>query len=202
MNDHAKEWDERYASSEHLWIAEPDPALVEAASGLRVGRCLDIGAGEGRNSLFLASRGWDITAVDYSKVALDRFGDALSARGLHGQLIDGDIRDVAGDLGEFDLVIIANIHPGLADREELYKVARSLLLPGGVLFLIGHHKDSFGIAGPPDLDRLLDEAEMQDQFPDFEVIQLKKVVDVSDFGHSPAPSLVFVARKPKTSDTD
>ena len=66
------DWDARYAASGRLFSSEPDEALVELAGTLPPGRALDLGAGEGRNSLWLARKGWQVTAVDLSGVALAR----------------------------------------------------------------------------------------------------------------------------------
>ncbi len=65
-------WDHRYAGTERLFPREPDAALVELVGGLRPGRALDLGAGKGRNSLWLARQGWQVTAVDLAEVALGR----------------------------------------------------------------------------------------------------------------------------------
>ncbi|PLW74405.1 class I SAM-dependent methyltransferase, partial [Streptomyces sp. DJ] len=74
----SREWDERYASRELVWGAEPNRWLVREVEDLAPGRALDLAAGEGRNALWLADRGWRVTAVDFSRTALDR-GRRLAA---------------------------------------------------------------------------------------------------------------------------
>src|ERR1700754_3536553 len=93
----ADAWDERYAATELVWSAGPNRFVEEECADLQPGRALDLAAGEGRNALWLAERGWSATAVDFSAVALDR------ARSLAGQrlgehagtvtLIRADVRD-------------------------------------------------------------------------------------------------------------
>ena len=72
-------WDERYAAAELIWTAEPNRFVVAELTGLPPGRALDLGAGEGRNAIWLAEQGWDVTAVDFSAVGLDK-GRAVAAR--------------------------------------------------------------------------------------------------------------------------
>ena len=67
-----EQWDERYRADELNWIAEPNRFLVEEVAGRRRGRALDLACGEGRNALWLAQRGWRVTAVDFSAVGLEK----------------------------------------------------------------------------------------------------------------------------------
>ena len=65
-------WDERYAASELVWSAEPNRFVAEVCADLAPGRALDLAAGEGRNAIWLAQRGWTVTATDFSAVGLDK----------------------------------------------------------------------------------------------------------------------------------
>src|SRR6476660_4887782 len=80
----ARQWDQRYADTELVWSVTPNQFVAAELADLPPGRAVDLAAGEGRNAIWLASRGWDVTAVDFSQVALDK-GDRLAAddpRGL------------------------------------------------------------------------------------------------------------------------
>ncbi len=68
----AEAWDERYAASELVWSAEPNRFVAEELADLPPGRAVDLAAGEGRNAIWLARRGWQVTAVDFSAVALEK----------------------------------------------------------------------------------------------------------------------------------
>ena len=76
-------WNERYAGTDRLFTDKPDETLVELAADLPPGRALDVGAGEGRNSLWLARKGWSVTAIDVSAVALTRLADNASVEPPH-----------------------------------------------------------------------------------------------------------------------
>ena len=71
-------WDERYAATELVWSAEPNQFVAAECADLAPGRAVDLAAGEGRNAIWLAGRGWAVTAVDFSSVALER-GRRLAA---------------------------------------------------------------------------------------------------------------------------
>ena len=79
-SDHEQFWDRRF--TEKGWIGTPDPLLVELAGPLAPGRALDVGSGPGRNSLWLAGRGWEVTALDGSAVALRQAGELATVAGL------------------------------------------------------------------------------------------------------------------------
>ena len=65
-------WDERYAAAELIWTAEPNRFLVAEVNGLAPGRALDLACGEGRNAVWLAAQGWEVTGVDFSRAGLDK----------------------------------------------------------------------------------------------------------------------------------
>lgn len=65
-------WDARYSEHDRVWSGEPNAVLVEEAAGLEPGTALDLGCGEGADAVWLARRGWRVTAVDVSGVALER----------------------------------------------------------------------------------------------------------------------------------
>ncbi|HUY51281.1 MAG TPA: class I SAM-dependent methyltransferase [Streptosporangiaceae bacterium] len=178
MHGHGREghhdWDARYAAADRIFPAEPDEALVELAAGLSPGRALDLGAGEGRNSLWLARQGWQVTAVDLSEVGLGRLRAQAAAEGLAVEAVTADMGEFLARGGRFDLVVVANIHPAAAERARLLAAAAQAVAHGGHLFLTGHHLESLGRAGPPDPDRLYTEDRLAGAFPGLEVLRIEK----------------------------
>jgi len=146
-------WDRRFA--EHPWPNEPDPFLVELAASLPPGRGLDLGSGPGRNSLWLAEAGWVMTLVDASAVALDQARERATTSAMRLETVLADVVGWQPDGPPYDLVIVANLHPGTAALAEILDSAAQALVTGGHLYVVGHDLASLGRHGPPDPDRLL-----------------------------------------------
>ncbi len=191
----AEMWNERYRSTDSLWIGEPDNSLVEAVSTLLVGSAVDIGAGEGRNSIYLARNGWSTTSVDFSEVALSRLQQVIDREELSGKTVLMDVVEYLSSPEVFDLTLMANMHPPIDQRRLLYEGLLRSTRPGGYIFITGHHKESLGFAGPANIDMLIDEDEIRSFFGDsVDYLRLEKTVDVADHGHS-APNLVAFLRR-------
>ena len=163
-------WDRRY--TEEGWSSDPDPYLVELAGPLPPGRGLDLGAGPGRNSLWLAARGWDMTLVDASGVGLTQAAAGAEAGGSRVRTIQADVFAWEPPEAEFDLVIVANLHPGPKPLAGLLAGAARALRPGGHLYVVGHHVDDLGRRGPRDPDRLLTDERLRSVLPTALEVQL------------------------------
>lgn len=132
-------------------------AYGKQASDLQPGRALDVGSGEGADTIWLAERGWRVTAVDISSVALER-SSALSKR--FGSEIAGRIDWLQVDLtawrppaASYDLVSAQFMHLPAA-REVLFPRLAASVAPGGTLLIVGHHLSDVGTTMPrwmPDL---------------------------------------------------
>lgn len=154
-------WDRRFA--EQLWSSDPDAALVELVAPLVPGTALDLGCGPGRNAVWLAKKGWTVTGVDASEVGLAQACERASRAGVEIETMQADILSFEPSRG-FDLVLLANIHLREPERSRAIKIAARALEPGGHLFVIGHHLDDLGRAGPPDAERLYTEQRMRYAF--------------------------------------
>jgi SAM-dependent methyltransferase len=85
-------WDTRYGASDVVWGGEPNRFVAEEFTGIPPGRVLDLGAGEGRNAIWLAGMGWQVTAVDFSAVAVDRARRLAEQRGATVDWVLADLR--------------------------------------------------------------------------------------------------------------
>lgn len=193
---HGDDWDRRYATADRLFPTEPDEALVDLAAGLPPGRALDVGAGEGRNSLWLARQGWRVTAVDLSTVALRRLTADAAAQGLAVDTVVADMAEYLARGERFDLVVVANIHPAPEERARLLAGAAQAVTPGGHLFVVGHHIESLGRAGPPDPERLYTEDRLAGAFPGLEVLRIRRVERERGDVAAPLVDVVAWARRP------
>jgi len=136
-------WDERYRSSAALWSGNPNRYLVSETAGLTPGRALDAGSGEGADAIWLAERGWHVTAVDFSSVALQR--GAAHAR-QRGSAIAARVEWAREDLttwipspGRYDLVTAQYLHLPSAILPPLLRRLGAAVAAGGTLLMVGHH---------------------------------------------------------------
>lgn len=135
-------WDERYRSADAVWSGRPNPHLVTEAADLVPGRALDVGCGEGADAIWLAGRGWHVTAVDISPVALERgAAHAAEVGAEHITWWHADLTAEAPPTGRYDLVSAHFLHlpPGL--RVPLYRRLADAVAPGGVLLVVAHHPE-------------------------------------------------------------
>ncbi|TXS38354.1 SAM-dependent methyltransferase [Streptomyces sp. OR43] len=136
----AELWDERYRESHRIWSGNPNTALVREVEGLKPGRALDLGCGEGADAVWLARLGWRVTATDISRVALDRAAEHGAEAGVEDR-IDWQFHDLGVSFpdGEYDLVSAQFLHSmGDLPREQILRRAAAAVAPGGVLLIVGH----------------------------------------------------------------
>jgi 2-polyprenyl-3-methyl-5-hydroxy-6-metoxy-1,4-benzoquinol methylase len=134
-------WDARYAESDRMWSGRPNQRLVEEVSELEPGRALDVGCGEGADAVWLAQRGWRVTALDVSEVALARVRAHAGEAGV-ADLVETLHHDLIGAgpaPGRYDLVSAHFFQPLPAQFEDLYRGLGDLVDPGGSLLVVGHH---------------------------------------------------------------
>jgi thioredoxin reductase/SAM-dependent methyltransferase len=136
----AAAWDERYRSSSGVWSGRPNAQLVAEAADLSPGTALDLGCGEGADAVWLASRGWQVTGVDWSPTALQRAAAHAADAGVgdRAEWVAADLADWTPPAGRFDLVSAQFLHPTAAERPALLERLASAVAPGGTLLWVGH----------------------------------------------------------------
>ncbi|GIF14466.1 methyltransferase domain-containing protein [Actinoplanes teichomyceticus] len=139
----AQAWEQRYRAKSSIWSGRPNSQLVTEAAGLSAGRALDVGCGEGADAVWLAERGWEVTAVDISSVALQRAAEHAAAAGLAGRIAftQADLRADPPAARSYDLVSAHFMHLDEPARRELYARLADAVRPGGTLLIVGHHPD-------------------------------------------------------------
>ncbi|MBY6349445.1 class I SAM-dependent methyltransferase [Rhodococcoides corynebacterioides] len=155
----AAAWDAKYDGRTPSPGSPPDDVLVEFVTSRPRGRALDLACGHGRNALWLAMRGWQVDAVDFSAVALS---GAASVAATATRSIRERIRWVHADVTtlvpprEYDLVVASYLHLPPDARRAVMEAAIGALKHEGILIVIGHHTDNptTGAPGPSDVEIL------------------------------------------------
>ena len=144
-------WDERYRGEEYVYGTSPNDFLRSQITHLPRGQILCLAEGEGRNAVFLAERGYDVTAVDQSPVGLAKARQLAEQRGV-------SIETVVADLGAFEVApevwdgivsIFAHVPPPA--RRHVHRQVVTGLRPGGVLLLEAYRPEQleYHTGGPP-----------------------------------------------------
>lgn len=133
-------WNDRYGRHGNIWSGKPNPQLVAEASGLLPGRALDVGCGEGADAVWLAGRGWRVTGVDISRVALERAAGHAAGLKLPGSIAweHHDLLSWTPPEASFELVSAQFMHLPREDREPLFARLAAAVAPGGTLLVVGH----------------------------------------------------------------
>ncbi len=153
----AAEWDERYRAKELVWGIAPNRWVARELADLPAGRALDVACGEGRNALWLAGRGWQVTGVEFSPVALDK------ARKLEaGQPAEQPVTWVLAEATSYrpdqpvDLALLCYLQLPASERRAAVRASAAALTPGGTLLVIAHDSRNLsdGTGGPQYADVL------------------------------------------------
>ena len=189
----AQEWDSRYSGTDRVWSAAPNAWVAGAIRTWFTGRALDLGAGEGRHAVWLASLGWQVTAVDFSPVGIERGRRGAQELAVEVDWVVADVRTWEPPVGvTFDLVLLAYLHL----EDDVLAQARDWVAPGGALVVIGHALRNLaeGVGGPQDARLLHTEAEYRAASEGLVVEHLGEVVRHLPEGD--AIDLALVARRP------
>jgi SAM-dependent methyltransferase len=186
-------WDERYAAAERVWSAGPNREVEAVVGGWPPGRALDLGAGEGRHALWLAERGWQVTAVDFSAVGIDRGRQEAARRSQDVEWVVADVtkwQPAPGTL--FDLVLVAYLHI----PQDVFSRVGQWLAPGGALVVVGHSLRNLteGVGGPQDPSILHTTDQLRAAADGLEIQRCEEVLRPTDAGD--AIDVVLVARRP------
>ena len=176
-------WDEKYSAQPALWGAEPNQFVRARLAELEPGVAVDLACGNGRNAVWLARRGWRVTGVDISTVALEQ------AR-VRGAGMDVDVDWQHADVREWapaqpvDLALIAYLHLPMPDLLAVLRTAGTWLRPGGRLFYVGHARSNLerGFGGPSDPAVLTEIADLAEAAAQLRVRKLGHLLRPTDAG--------------------
>jgi SAM-dependent methyltransferase len=151
MSD-AASWAERHAAAAMAWDTTPNQFVVAACRKLRPGRALDLGAGEGANAVWLAGRGWQVTAVERGTVEVGRIQSHSVLLNHPVDAIVGDAVDYRPRAASFDLILLCYLHLSERQSRLVFQNVAPGLAPGGRLLVVAHDASNIehGWGGPAD----------------------------------------------------
>jgi 2-polyprenyl-3-methyl-5-hydroxy-6-metoxy-1,4-benzoquinol methylase len=196
-------WDERYSSDAFIFGTAPNAFLASQAHLLRPGMtCLSVADGEGRNGVWLARQGLDVTAIDYSPVGVEKAKRLAQQNGVTVHFEVADVRTWDWGADRFDVVVAIFVQFATPDeRKDLFRHMQEALKPDGLLILQGYtpKQVDYKTGGPPQAEHLYTEAMLRDAFGQMDILHLKAHEEVIKEGtqHAGHSALIdLVARKP------
>lgn len=168
----AADWDERYRGADYVWAIEPNRFVAEHALPLEPARALDLGAGEGRNAVWLAGRGWDVTAVDFSAAGMAKADRLARDHGVTVTTVVADALEYPIRPGAWDLVVLSYLQLPTEARRAVLGRAATGVAPGGTLLVVAHDRSNLdrGWGGPQDPDVLYTATETADCLGGLDVV--------------------------------
>ena len=172
-----EDWNARYAQKELLWTAQPNRLFAAEVEGIEPGRALDVACGEGRNAVWLAELGWQVTGIDFSDVALGKAAELARARGVEVEWVAGDVLVHEPAPGAFDLVAVLYLQLPHDELARALRRAARTVAPGGALIVLGHDTRNLtdGYGGPRDPSVLFTPADVVASLDDLVVERAETV---------------------------
>lgn len=195
-------WDERYARDEYVFGKEPNDFLAEVAGRLPTsGQVLCLADGEGRNGVYVASLGHQVTSVDASAVALGKAHRLATEKGVAIETVVADLNLFEMGENRWDCIVSIFFHMLPDMREAIHQKVERAIRPGGHLILEAYTPAqlAFRTGGPPMAERLMTLEDLRRDFPGLEFLQAQeKERDVYEgVGHAGHAAVVqLFARKP------
>jgi 2-polyprenyl-3-methyl-5-hydroxy-6-metoxy-1,4-benzoquinol methylase len=193
------QWDERYSTSELIWTGRANQFVEAHLADLEPGTAIDVGAGEGRNAVWLASRGWSVTAVDFSRVGLDKADQLASEHSVEVSTVCADATTWT-PAAPVDLVVLSYLQLPSDQQRTVLEHAATWLNPGGTLFVIAHDRSNVehGHGGPPSEEVCYTVDDTVDALAGLDITTAEVVerhVDTPD-GTKTALDTLIIARRP------
>lgn len=174
-------WNERYSADAYVYGMEPNAFFREQLDLLTPGKILLPAEGEGRNAVYAASCGWDVTAYDYSEAAQQNAMHLAAIKRVKVHYLVGEFHELCFEPGTYDAVGLCYAHLPAAVRGRTHKALASLLKPGGTLMLEAfsagqsEYQKKYGSGGPQDSSMLYTVDAICDDFSSLDVLYCDEV---------------------------
>jgi cyclopropane fatty-acyl-phospholipid synthase-like methyltransferase len=171
-------WETRFRTPGYQFGKEPNAFLKSQAHRLPAGGgALSVADGEGRNGVWLAERGLDVLAIDFSPTALEKSRELAAERGVRLRTEVADVTSWRWPTNAFDVVVaifIQVVTP--AERSTFFANLKNALKPGGLLLMQGYRLEqlTYRTGGPSDAERLYTRSLLQDGFGDMAELEIRE----------------------------
>jgi 2-polyprenyl-3-methyl-5-hydroxy-6-metoxy-1,4-benzoquinol methylase len=171
-------WDQRYRHKTYAYGTQPNDFLVSMLDKLPAGKVLCLAEGEGRNAVWLAQQGREITAVDGSAVGLGKARRLAEARGVAITTVHADLADFEIEADYWDVIVSIFCHLPPELRRDVHRSCVESLRPGGVLLLEAYTPAQleFKTGGPPAVDMMMDADTLRNELAGLELLHLQECV--------------------------
>jgi 2-polyprenyl-3-methyl-5-hydroxy-6-metoxy-1,4-benzoquinol methylase len=171
-------WDQRYDTEDYVYGTEPNDFLREAAHSLPKGKVLCLAEGEGRNAVYLATQGYEVTAVDSSAVGLRKAQELAESKGVSIHCIVADLQEFELGQEQWDGIVSIFCHLPPPLRQKVYAQIPASLRSGGVLLLEGYTPEQlqYKTGGPPVAALMLSKEILASELSELEVLKSEEVV--------------------------
>lgn len=169
----SNQWDERYAATDYVYGVEPNDFLREHAHRIKPGgRVLCLADGEGRNGVFLARQGYDVTSVDASHVGLAKARSLAAAHHVTLHTVHADLADYDFGIVQWDAVVSIFCHLPSDLRTRVHAAIPASLRPGGIVILEAYTVDQLmhKTGGPPVPELMMSDVQLRHDFTSLHVI--------------------------------
>ena len=160
-------WDEKYDSEDYIYGKQANTFLQENADAMPMGEILCLAEGEGRNAVFLAKKGYQVTAVDASMVGLNKARKLAEENECSIEFVHADLGDYDPGVDKWHGIVSIFCHVPLEIRKQLHKNIVPALKENGVLLLEAYTPAQLahGTGGPPSEDLMMSAALLQEELP-------------------------------------
>ncbi len=169
-------WDERYSTEQYVYGKEPNLFLQQNVSAIPKGEVLCIADGEGRNGVWLASQGFNVTSIDFSQKAIDKTYQLAKEQNVSIKAIVGDLLSYDFGKNKYDGIVSIFSHFTTEETKMLHYKYYDALKPNGIFLMEAFAEEQLPLntGGPKNIELLYDIEDIRSSFPNKKFEMLKK----------------------------
>ena len=193
-------WENRYTQSDYVYGTGPNEWFRQFIDGQKPGKILMAAEGEGRNAVYAAQKGWQVSAFDLTEAGPRKAASLALQAGVTIDYITADAQEVNYPANHFDALGIIFFHLPDSVRRHIFNRLSGFVRPGGFIVLECFSKKHFGNtrSGPKTIDLLYEPAAIRDDFADLEMVvfeEARYTIDEGALHQGPAEVIRLIALK-------